>query len=68
MVDSHRRIVFDTNIFIQAFLNPEGPSGECFRLVREQDILLFISEHSLSEVEEVIDRPGLRSMVRFDYE
>ncbi len=62
------RVVLDTNIFIQAFLNPHGPSGLCFQLARERRISLFVSKKLLAEIEEVIARPAIRSVVRINYE
>ena len=60
---AYPRVVLDTNILIQAFLNPLGPSGLCFDLARERQIQLFVSELTLSEIEEVIARPGIRSLI-----
>lgn len=68
MSDSLPRVVFDTNVFIQAFLNPRGPSGRCFQLARERTILLFVSKKLAAEIEEVIARPAVRSVVRINYE
>lgn len=62
------RVVFDTNIFIQAFLNPRGPSGQCFQLARERKIRLFVSKRTLTEIEEVIDRSAIHSVVHLNYE
>lgn len=63
MSRSRPKAVFDTNIFIQAFLNPSGPSGRCFNLARERRTQLFVSEKGLTEIEEVIARPSIRSIL-----
>lgn len=68
MPPSRPRVVFDTNIFVQAFLNPRGPSGRSFDLARNQTIRLFVSKRSVAEIEEVIERPAIRSVVRLNYE
>lgn len=52
-------VVFDCNIFIQAFLNPTGSAGKCFDLVCEGRIVLFVSEATLNEVRTVILRPHI---------
>lgn len=63
MSRAYPRVVFDTNVLLQALLNPLGPSGLCFDLARQSQIQLFISESTLSEIEEVIARPGIRSLM-----
>ena len=53
------RVVFDCNIFVQAFLSEIGPAHECFRLAREAHIALLSSESILEEVQDVLSRPKL---------
>ena len=61
------RVVFDTNIFIRAFLSPLGPSGKCLELARSKEIMLCISDDAVVELEEVIDRPYVREALGIDY-
>lgn len=60
---AYLRVVFDTNVLLQALLNPFGPSGRCFHLARERKIQLFISEKTLLEIEEVVARSSFRSLM-----
>ena len=58
------RVVFDCNTFLQAALNEESLAGNCYRLVEERTVELFISQDVLDEIEDVINRPQIRE--RFD--
>ncbi len=58
------RVVFDCNTFLQAALNEQSPAGNCYRLVEEGTIELFVSQEVLDEIEDVINRPQIRE--RFD--
>lgn len=58
------RVVFDCNTFLQAALNEESPAGNCYKLVEEGTIELFVSQEVLDEIEDVINRPQIRE--RFD--
>jgi len=57
------RVVFDTNIYIQTFLNSSGESGQCFSLARSRKIELFITKAVLEEIVNVINRPGVLSFL-----
>jgi putative PIN family toxin of toxin-antitoxin system len=54
------RVVFDCNTFLQAALNEKSPAGNCYRLVEERTVELFISREVLDEIEDVINRPHIR--------
>lgn len=62
------RVVFDTNVFIQAFLNPQGPSGQCFQIARDRLISVFVSKQTIRELKKVLERPAIRSIVKLNYD
>ena len=51
------RVVFDSNIFLQALAAPGGPAGRCVQLAIEGKVKLFVSPAVLGEVREVASRP-----------
>jgi putative PIN family toxin of toxin-antitoxin system len=55
------RVVFDTNIFIQYFLNPGGLAGHCLKIVKDKKARLFISNAILNEIISVLLRPDVLS-------
>ncbi len=57
------RVVFDANIFVQAFLSSFGPSARCIELARSDQVLLFVSKNTIAEVVEVINRPTVLSFL-----
>ncbi|MGI9054520.1 MAG: putative toxin-antitoxin system toxin component, PIN family [Pyrinomonadaceae bacterium] len=54
------RVVFDCNTFLQAAINEESHAGNCYRLVEEGTVELFVSEDVLEEIEDVINRPQIK--------
>ncbi len=58
------RVVFDCNTFLQAALKAKSPAENCYRLVEEGIVKLFVSKDVLAEIEDVINRPQIRE--RFD--
>lgn len=54
------RTVFDCNTFLQAAINEKSLAGNCYRLVEEGAVELFVSQEVLEEIEEVINRPHIR--------
>lgn len=58
------RTIFDCNTFLQAAINEKSLAGNCYRLVEERTVELFVSQDVLDEIEEVINRPHIRE--RFD--
>lgn len=54
------RAVFDCNVFLQAISNEKSPAAACFRLVQQKVIKLFVSEETLAELEEVLNRPYIK--------
>lgn len=43
-------VVYDCNVFVQALININGPSGACIRLALAKDVSLFLSEPVLAEI------------------
>lgn len=56
------KVIFDCNVFLQALVNPNGPAGQCKKLVDRGEVELFISEEVLAEVAEVLSRPRIRKL------
>jgi len=48
---------------VQAFLNPAGAAARCFELTRTNQVQLFVSRETLSEVKEVLSRPRILSLL-----
>jgi putative PIN family toxin of toxin-antitoxin system len=54
------RVIFDCNIFFQAFLTPEGPAYACLRVVDGKRAKLLLSLDLLAEARNVLNRPFVR--------
>jgi putative PIN family toxin of toxin-antitoxin system len=54
------RAVFDCNVFLQAVSNEKSPAAACFRLVQQKIVQLFVSEETLAELEEVLNRSYIK--------
>ena len=54
------RVVFDCNIFFQAFLTPKGPAFACVKAILDHRAFLLLSREILSEVRDVLARPFVR--------
>lgn len=54
------KVVFDCNIFIQAFFNANGPAASCIRLVENDFVTLLMSAEVLAELSNVLNRPKLQ--------
>ena len=57
---SDPKVVFDCNVFVQAFFNANGPAASCVRLVEQGVVALLLSGDILSELRDVLNRPKLR--------
>ncbi len=55
------KAVFDCNTFVQALFNPKGVAMRCFEAIREEKITLFVSQETLLEIRDVLQRPNLIS-------
>jgi putative PIN family toxin of toxin-antitoxin system len=60
MSDDQPRVVFDCNIFFQAFLTPRGPAFACVKAILDHRALLLLSRDVLSEARDVLVRPFVR--------
>ena len=56
-------VVFDCNVYVQIFLNPDGPACRCYELVKKGEIELFVTGEILAEVAEVLSRPRFKKLV-----
>lgn len=57
--------VFDCNILIQATTNSRNSASACFRLVEAKVVKLFVSEKTLQELEEVLNRDYIKERFKF---
>jgi putative PIN family toxin of toxin-antitoxin system len=57
--------VFDCNVLIQATTNSQNSASYCFRLVEAKVVKLFVSENTLKELEEVLNRDYIKERFRF---
>ena len=65
------RVVLDTNQFVSALLNPEGPAFEIFKasgLEGEQKYELVISDEILSEFKRVLSYPRIQKLHKWSKE
>lgn len=65
------RVVLDTNQFVSALLNPEGPAFEILKasgLEGEQKYELVISDEILSEFRKVLSYPRIRKLHKWSKE
>lgn len=62
---SPERVVFDCNVFFQAFVSETGPAGQLLNAVSKKSLLLFISPFVLDELQDVLSRPHLASQFQF---
>jgi putative PIN family toxin of toxin-antitoxin system len=54
------RVVFDCNTFLQAAINEKSLAGNCFKLVENRAVELFVSQEVLEEIADVINRLHIR--------
>ena len=52
-------VVFDCNVFVQSLISPSGPAGQCFKMVEDGPLRVFVSQPILEEVRDVALRPKL---------
>jgi putative PIN family toxin of toxin-antitoxin system len=65
------RVVLDTNLFVSALLNPEGPAFEILKasgLEGEQKYELVISDEILSEFRKVLSYPRIQKLHKWSKE
>jgi putative PIN family toxin of toxin-antitoxin system len=61
MAFAARRAVFDTGIFLQAALNPDGPAASAVRRMEAGEVDVFLCPRLRAEIEDVLERPALRA-------
>lgn len=57
--------VFDCNILIQAAANSRNSASACFRLVEAKVVKLFVSDKTLQELEEVLNRDYIKDTFKY---
>ena len=55
------KIVFDCNIYLQAFLSAKGAASKCKELIDTNLIELYISRDIFNEIKDVLTRPEIRA-------
>jgi putative PIN family toxin of toxin-antitoxin system len=61
------RVVFDTNVFVSAFIQPKSPSGRLLaRLIQGDKFELVLSTAILDEVGRALRYPKVRKRIRLD--
>ncbi len=51
------KAVFDCNIFAQALINSNGPSGICVQAVLNGEVTLFIADFVIAEIRDIPNKP-----------
>jgi uncharacterized protein len=62
------RVVFDCNVYFQAFISATGPAGKLLQAVNEKALSLFLSEFVLYELRDVLSRPHITAKFGFTEE
>lgn len=57
--------VFDFNVLIQAAANSRNSASACFCLVEAKIVKLFVSENTLQELEEVLNRDYIKEYFKY---
>jgi len=52
--------VFDCNVLLQATARNNSPASTCLRLAESGAVRLFVSEETLSEIEEILNRDFIK--------
>ena len=62
------RVVFDCNVYFQAFLSESGPAGRLLQGVHDGRLKLYLSQLVLDELRDVLARPHLVQKFKFTAE
>jgi putative PIN family toxin of toxin-antitoxin system len=54
-------VVFDCVVYLQAVAGPSGPAARLLGLLEAGRFTLYVSDHVLAEVREVLERPRVRA-------
>lgn len=65
MTRQPERVVFDCNVYFQAFLSEQGPAGQLLQAVQDQRLILFASQYVLDELEDILARPAIVARFKF---
>ena len=65
MANEKARVIFDCNIYLQAFLSTKGVASRCLKLIDDELVELFISRNIFNEVKDVLSRPEFQ--VKFSH-
>lgn len=57
--------VFDCNILVQAATNSRNTPSACLRLVEAKVVKLYVSENTLQELEDVLNRNYIKERFKF---
>ncbi len=57
MANKKAKVIFDCNIYLQAFLSTKGVASRCLKLIDAEIIELYISRDVFNEVKDVLSRP-----------
>jgi uncharacterized protein len=61
------RVVFDTNVFVSAFIQPKSPPGQLLaRLIQDDGFELVLSACILDEIRRALRYPKVRKRIRLD--
>lgn len=61
-------VVFDCNVYFQAFISGSGPAGQLLNAVNQRLLTLFLSQYVLDELADVLSRPQLAARFKFTSE
>jgi putative PIN family toxin of toxin-antitoxin system len=61
-------IVFDCNVYFQAFISATGPAAKLLEAVERKRLSLFLSQFVLDELRNVLSRPQIVSKFKFNRE
>ena len=55
------RVIFDCNVFLQAFLSTTGVASKCLKYLNDNLIELYMSRDIFSEIKDVLSRPDFQT-------
>jgi uncharacterized protein len=61
MANEKVKVIFDCNIFLQAFLSNKGTASKCLKLVEDKTIELYLNRDIFNEIKDVLSRPEFQA-------
>ncbi len=61
MATEKAKVIFDCNIYLQAFLSTKGAASRCLKLIDAELIKIYISRDIFNEVKNVLSRPEFQA-------